>query len=222
MGRYSTGIATTKQCLRVDLSFLLKKGFLKKNSVLNGTLSWNTQYNPNLGSIQIQTHYTDKESWIRLIYVTTELSTGEKTEHDYKVYLTKVKSNLGKGEVLYMICPVSGQRCRILYCAYGSHIWKSRESYNNRIYYSCQAVSKYEYANTRYWDIESQQEKTKGQKLREQTHYKGQPTKRYIKTLQMDVKKQLFDIERWELTSMAKSMRKAMATGWYDDMIPRY
>ena len=222
MGRYNTGIATTEQSLKIDLSYLLKNGFLKKNSVLNGTLRWNTQYNPNLGSIQIQTYYTDKESWIRLIYVTTELSTGEKTEHDYKVYLTKVKSNLGKGEVLYMICPVSGQRCRILYCAYGSHIWKSRESYNNRIYYGYQAVSKYEYSNTRYWNIDNKQEKIKSQKLREQTHYKGQPTKRYIKTLQTDEKKQLFDIERWELTSMAKSMRKAMATGLYDDMIPQY
>ena len=222
MGRYRTGIYTTDQSLKVDLSYLLKSGILKKNHSYTGSLSWHTPNDPDLGSIQIQTRYTDKEAWIRMVYTNTNIKSGVATRHDYKVYLERVKSNLGKGEVLYMICPESGQRCRILYCAYGSQIWKSREAYTHRIYYGCQAVSKLEYSNTRYWDIDYKQEKTKRQKLRKQTQYKGQPTKRYIKTLQTDVKKQLFDIERWELTSMGKAMRKAMATGWYDDMIPRY
>ena len=220
MGRFSTGIATTNSICRVDLNYLLKNGFIVKDKRLVGSLNWHTEHNPNMGKIQIETLYTDKEAWIRLYYTLTELSTGVKTNYDYKVYLEAVKSNLGKGEILYMICPVSGKRCKILYRAYGSHIWKSREAYTHRIYYSCQAVSKFEYANNRYWTIEDKQEKAP--RFRNQTHYKGQPTKRYIRGLQVDVKKQRFDIERWEQTSMNLSMIKAMATGLYDDMIPQY
>ena len=222
MGRNRTGIYTTDQSLKVDLSYLLKSGILKKNHSYTGSLKWHTPHNPDLGSIQIQSYYTDKEAWIRLVYTNTNINSGVKTRHDYKVYLERVKSNLGKGEVLYMICPESGQRCRILYCAYGSQIWKSREAYTHRIYYGCQAVSKLEYSNTRYWDIENKQEKTQRQKRRKQTHYRGQPTKWYIKTLQLDMKKERFDMERWDLSSMGKSMRKAMATGMYDDCVPRY
>jgi hypothetical protein len=222
MGRYSTGIMTTDQSLKIDLSYLLKNGFLKKNKTLMGTLSWSTEYEPNLGSIQIQTFISDVEAWIRLIYVVTDLKTGIKTSHDDKVYLETIKSNLGKGELHYFICPTSGQRCKILYRAYGSNIWKSREAYSNRIYYSCQKASKLNYANERYWSIDSMQRKANRNPQRHQTHYKGQPTKRYLRESQLDRKKEQFDMERWNLSSMSVSMRKAMATGLYDDMIPRY
>ena len=40
MGRYSTGICTTKGSLRIELSYLLKKGFLQKGKITSGSLSW--------------------------------------------------------------------------------------------------------------------------------------------------------------------------------------
>ena len=159
MGRNLTGIATTDQSLRLELSFLLKQGCLKKNHSFNGTIKWFKDSNPNLGEIKYQTLITEAEAWIRLMYDATDLKTGVKTQHDYKIYLESIKSNLGKGDLLYFICPVNGKRCRILYSAYGSPIWKSREAYTHRIYYSCQSSSKFNYSDTRYWDIDSKQEK---------------------------------------------------------------
>src|SRR5947209_5611959 len=120
MGRYSTGAWTVYESLRVDMSFLLKKGFIKKNSLVFFSLSWNDQRGNNSGSISCQSSYlgTTETNYIELYYTLTK-RTGEILNRRYKVFLSEKKSNLGKGKVLYFICPIRGSRCRILYSAYG-------------------------------------------------------------------------------------------------------
>jgi hypothetical protein len=39
MGRHTTGIVTNKGALRIELKYLFKNGFLKKNCVYIGSLS---------------------------------------------------------------------------------------------------------------------------------------------------------------------------------------
>ena len=84
-------------------------------------------------------------------------------------------SNLGKGELLYFVCPVSGKRCRTLFLAYGSETFKARAAYQNRIYYNSQWQSKYDYWLTRYWDYQEEVEafREKPKKM----HYQGKPTR---------------------------------------------
>src|SRR5690606_5372971 len=97
------------------------------------------------GNITIISHWSKGERFIRLVYTLTDYSTKDKIKYDYKINLVSVKSNLGKGEILYFECPVTKNRCRILYMAYGSHIWKSRKAYRNRLYYPSQIYSKLQY-----------------------------------------------------------------------------
>jgi hypothetical protein len=154
MGRNSTGAITTGEVIRIELSYLLKKGFIQKGCYLSGTMSWT-----NGSNISFESSFTKDFRYIRLVYQSTNNYTGEVTHHDYKIELTTLPSNLGKGEVIYFICPSTGRRARILYKCYGSLIWKSRTAYKNRIYYNSQQCSKNDYHNSRYWSIEKELER---------------------------------------------------------------
>lgn len=149
MGRISTGARTTSGCRRIELSYLLNEGYIQKGAITNGQLIWTDD-----SSLGIQCFYTEKRQHIRLIYTITDRFSGKSQDMDYQVQITTVPSNLGKGEVLYLVCPDSGRRCRILYQAYGSSIYKCRKTYNNRIYYSTQISSKYDKYNDGYWQLD--------------------------------------------------------------------
>lgn len=169
MGRDSTGVLTVNECQRIELSYLIKSGLLKKGKIISSVLSWTS------GSrISILCHYRDNEKYIRLSYVYSPKN-GKQQKYDYKIHLNTIPSNLGKGEVLYFVCPTTNSNCRILYSAYGCLIYKSRKAYNNRIYYKSQICSKYDYWLTRYYDTEQQFEDLL--KKAHKSHYKGKPTK---------------------------------------------
>lgn len=199
MGRDRTG-TTTGEALRIKLSYLLKEGFISKGKVFFGEFNWT-----NGSSIGIECHYTDEEQFIRLFYVFTSWR-GEKTDYDYKIQLTFVPSNLGKGKVPYFVCPVSGNRCRILYKAYGSPIWKSRGAYNHTIFYPSQVSSKiYKYCDE-YWRLDRQIKKLE-EETRNQTHYNGEPTRRYKRLERLREKQRRADFLRFTPAHMPKVLR---------------
>lgn len=133
MGRWSTGAITTNGAIRLELSYLIKNGYIKKGCNTSASPSWTGG-----SSINFESFYSNDNPYIRLKYTETVHSTGEESKHDYNIYLESIPSNLGKEEILYFICPDSGRRSRVLYRCYGSKIWKSREAYQNRIYYQTQ------------------------------------------------------------------------------------
>ena len=202
MGRWSTGALTTSEVLRIELSYLLKTGTIKKSCEILSALSWTSGAN-----IRIETSYNTKAgNYIRLIYTTTD-SEGNKADHDYIIGLITVPSNIGKGEVLYFRCPESGKNCRILYKAYGSPIWKSKAAYKNRIYYQSQLSSKMNHSNDRYWELKREIEKMEKSR-RKQFTYKGKPTKFALRLEQLEHLMQEHDHLRWSPQSMPKSLRK--------------
>ncbi|MEM6806805.1 MAG: hypothetical protein AAF696_35720, partial [Bacteroidota bacterium] len=158
MGRCSTGAETCEGSARIELSSLLKAGYLRKGCKVKGSLNWQYRGSPS-GNIGFESVWSEDENYIRLIYTLTERNSEEAFKYDYKVFLTSVPSNLGKGNILYFLCPVSGKRCRVLYRAYGSQIWKSRGAYENKLYYSSQLSSKMSYANDRFWNLDRKIEK---------------------------------------------------------------
>jgi hypothetical protein len=201
MGRDRTG-TTTKEALRIELSYLLKGGYFCKGKVFYGEFKWT-----NGSSIGIQSNYTDEEQYIRLFYVHTDWR-GEKTEYDYKIQITFVPSNLGKGKVPYFVCPVNGSRCRILYKAYGSPIWKSRGAYNHTIFYASQVSSKiYKYCDE-YWRLDRQIKKIE-EETRNQTHYNGKPTRRFKRLERLREKQRRADFLRFTPAHMPKILRES-------------
>lgn len=204
MGRMSTGAKITNSCRRIELSYLLKQEYIKKGSVIYGKLTWTDD-----SSMTIHSHYTKDKQYIRLQYTITDRFSGESEEMDYKVHITTVPSNLGKGEVPYLVCPVSGRRCRILYQAYGSNIYKCRKAYRNRIYYPTQISSKYDKYNDRYWELERQINKLK-ENARGQSTYNGKLTKRKKRLERLKAEQQRMDMLRWSPMAMPKSLRKEL------------
>lgn len=182
MPNYSRDVYTTDECRRIELSYLFKNKLIEKGCIIpNIVLSWSNGFGKS-SSIGIETCLTDEEQYIRLHYTITK-SDGSKKDMDYKIYLHSQPSNLGKGEVYYFICPVSNKKCRILYMAYGSEIYKSKQAYRNRIYYPIQTVSKNYYYLQRYFDLERLAEKMARGKMK--THYRGKPTKTYLRYMKL-------------------------------------
>lgn len=203
MGRYRTGTTTAETC-RIELSYLLKRELLQKGKVTLSSLNWT-----NGSSIRIECHYTDEEQYIRLLYTLTSWN-GEETELDYKIHLSFVPSNLGKGEVPYFLCPATGNRCRILYRTYGSHIFKSRDAYSQTIFYPSQVSSKiYKYCDE-YWRLDKEIKKLK-EETRNQTHYNGKPTRRYKRLQRLIEKQNRADYLRFTPAHMPKVLRDSFS-----------
>jgi hypothetical protein len=188
MGRRSSGSMTTNAACRIELSYLLKKGYIVQGSYQNGILGWT-----NGSNIGIETSYTD-EKYIRLRYTNTNFS-NEKTDFDYKIYLHEAPSNLGKGNVLYFICPSSGLYCRILYKCYGSPIWKSRLAYRSRIYYQSQVSSKIDRFNDRFWQLDTRLKDLQEKPVK--SHYRGKKTRLIQRIERLENLQDYYDEMRW-------------------------
>lgn len=211
MGRNSTGAWTTNECMRIELSYLLKAGYLVRDKQTSGSLNWNRNGEP-LGRINIVSSWPSdpaKRPYIRLTYTSTNSRTNKREEHDDTIYLEARPSNLGKGEVLYFICPSSSQRCRILCKAYSCPIWKSRASYQHRIYYPSQQSSKREAANNRYWDLDKQINRLVGK--RRAGTYRGKPTRRAKQLERLEELQREADHQRWSSEAMTLGLRRALS-----------
>jgi len=138
MGRWSTGAIHTAQALTINIKDLRKEGITKGSGDFKGAISFSSG-----AAISI----SGNNSYLLLSYRINDIP------HKTRVNIVCIPSNLGKGFVHYFQCPSSDKRCRILYMAYGSTIFKSREAYQNRIYYPCQMSSKLDRANDRYWEL---------------------------------------------------------------------
>ena len=190
MGRFSTGAITTGEAVRLELSFLLKEGKIQKGCKIQGSLAWN-----NGSSISFESCYQEEEKYIRLYYTLTR-PTGEEYKLDYKIQFTTIPSNLGRGEIIYFVCPISGRRARILYRAYGSHYFKSRLAYRKRIYYAYQKCQKNFYDTERYFKLEKQIEALpKGRK----SHYRGKDTRHQQRIRKLNERLDYHDTKRWQI-----------------------
>lgn len=189
MGRNSGGYLLSHQCKRIDLSYLLKRNIIQQGKATQATLGWNDD-----SSISIKTNWSNQDRYILLDYTHTDYE-GNKRALSYRVNIIALPSNLGKGQVLFMICPVSGRLCRKLFMAYGSQYFKSIKAYQTRIYYTGQLSSKLSRSNDKYWQLFNYFESLP--KQRNQSHYKGIETKRNIRTVKLCERLNELDERRW-------------------------
>lgn len=169
MGRNSTGAITTGESIRLELSYLLKNKYIEDKLITEGEIGWN-----NGIRIMFTSDLNSKEKFIRLTYSTINRHSGEESKQDYKIFLAAIPSNLGRGQVIYFVCPVSGKRARILYLAYGSLFFKSRLAYVNRLYYSGQICQKLNYDKERYFILK---DRLASLPICKKNHYRGNATK---------------------------------------------
>lgn len=189
MGRNRTGASSIKSIARIELSHLVKDKFLVEGKTLSGTMSWTSGV-----KIQIISRWTTEEKYLQFIYQCSNSREDWTKDFSYKVELTSIKSNLGKGEVLYLVCPLSGKRCRILYLDYNDLKFKSREAYSKRLYYNCQWQSKYDNWLTRYHDTKKQIEALEKQSYRKT--YNNKPTRKALKIKHLKKKLDLYELRK--------------------------
>lgn len=183
-GRGNSSSITVGEATKLDLSYLLKNNFIQKGCEVTFQLGWS-----NGSQIKALTHYTEKDIYIRLIYQVTYKDTKEVKGYDYKIYIQRLKSNLGIGEVLYFICPETSLYCRKLFMCYGYGRFKHRLAYKNKIYYHSQTISKESRNTTRYFKLDETISKIC--KQRQSKTYKGKETskrKRLIKLIEKRTK----------------------------------
>ena len=158
---------------QISITWLKQLGFIKKGVWrATGPLRWTRAGSPS-GSVTATVTRTDGGGSLQLDY----LSGGKPIS--YSVRIEARPSNLGIGQVLYFVCPATGQRCRIIY-GLGDY-FLSRKAYPSAMY-SSQTRSK------RWRDLERvfkalDSENDPFRKKYSRTHYKGQPTRRFKRWL---------------------------------------
>lgn len=179
---------TVRGSYKIDMRFMLKNGFIKRGHKVEGILEWTS-----LGSASFISHFSDDEKYLRLMYYVNE------QKYDYRILIDEVPSNLGKGYVLYFLCPDSGRRSKVLFKAYGEHKFINRVHYEYkyglRIYYPTQKADKRWYYNDRYHALEGKVDSLQKElsKKHRKTHYRGRPTKEQRKLNKM--REELSDLD---------------------------
>ena len=207
MGRKWTGAETCEGSKRIELSFLFKEGFLIEGERTCSAIYWSDNHGNKTADINLIADMKGAEKFIRLLYTITHRKSKQVSRFDYKIYLTWIPSNLGKGKVWYFLCPVTQKRCRVLYLAYGSKTWKSREAYSKRLYYRAQTESKLNYANSRYWVYKKRLEDARPRKFYKRK-YRGKLTRTALKIFKLESKEEYWDYRRWLPSSMPKVVRE--------------
>ncbi len=174
MGRPSTGHLTTLECARINLTDLKRDGLIVNGQDKMSKLSWNTSE-----AITALASLSGENKYLRLAYAITVED--KRTEYDYKIEITTIPSSLGKGEILYFVCPETGKRCKVLYRAYGCNIWKSRQAYSLPIYYPTQVKPKWQY----YLDKRNELTET-AKELSESMLYSNKNGRRTRKQVRLD------------------------------------
>src|SRR5680860_32452 len=127
MGTYNLGAATTGATPKLDLRIMLRYGQIKNGARVSGAIEWTYG-----GRVSFVSDCTSNDKYLRLIYTVTKRN-GESIPFDYRIAIDAVPSNLGKGELLYFVCPKSGKRARVLYDAYGSNVFAHRDWYKDQL-----------------------------------------------------------------------------------------
>lgn len=161
--------------LQIDLSFIKKNGFLKPNSRSSFDLTWSNPTNAQ-SSISVFVDTLENDKFIQLKY------TVDGKTKDYRVRLAALPSNLGKGYVYYLVCPLTSKLCRKLYLIDGYFLHRSACS---GAMYEIQTMpktyrrmDKYLRAHVKHSDLLKEINSKYFKK-----HYAGKPTRRYMKIL---------------------------------------
>ena len=172
MGRYGNYPTTVEDCKTISISKLKEWNYLTIGG-RSGVINW-SRNGQETGRISIEVVFNQYVKYIMLDYQTN----GKPIR--YKVNIESIKSNLGKGEILYFVCPETNKLCRKLYLNSGYFL--HRTAFKDLIY-SKQVESKKNRDLLKLFETAfvSDEVYEKRYKKYFKTHYKGKPTKKYLK-----------------------------------------
>jgi hypothetical protein len=163
-----------ENCSTLTVTKLKEWGYLN-NGIKEGVISWSISGEVH-SRIGIKSNISEYNKFITLDYN----QNGEVI--NYNVHFVSIPSNLGKGEILYFVCPSTGKHCRKLYL--NSKYFLHREAFNY-LYYEKQNESKKNRRLISILDKVYLKDEVYKQQFKKhfKTHYNGKVTKRYQKIL---------------------------------------
>lgn len=166
---------TIEECSVLNISKLKKWGYLN-SGIHHGTISWSTNQ-VKVTEIGISTHILKNESFIELNYIYNNV------EINYSIQLTRLNSNLGKGFYWLFTCPQTHKNCRKLYLHDG--YFYHREAF--KLYYEQQLQSRKTRELLKIYKRAIIPEEIYKERYGKyfKTHYKGKPTKKFLKLEKM-------------------------------------
>ena len=175
MSRYSTYPYLFDEEKFISTTNLLKWGYLREHSLRSGTITWSINGNET-SSIGINVKINEYQAYLMVNYKCNE------TDYNYKILLDSIPSNLGNGKIWFFICPFTFKRCRKL------HLINERFMHRSNLpsgMYSIQTESKNWRLMSRVYGssfkLDGYYEEIYSKHFK--THYKGKPTKRYVKLM---------------------------------------
>lgn len=175
MGRYGNYPKTIEDCLTFRLKSLTENNntYLTSYGTLRGVTSWSRNGEVH-STITIEVTHTEYETYIIFDYKCN----GEPKR--YKVEMVNRTSNLRKGKVWFFVCPSTGKLCRKLYLHNGLFLHRTAFS---GLMYSKQIESKKYREMSKAFEAVFIPDSIYDQRYKKhfKTHYKGKPTKRYLK-----------------------------------------
>jgi hypothetical protein len=205
MGRPYTGADTTANAPKLKLSDLLRAGLFRELGTINAKIRWNEDHCCELEAVTLEhTRYVDLTTHHLDPYGTPYTGT-------QRIYLISKPSNLGRGRVLYFRCPQTHSPCRILYRAYWSNTWRSRNGYHRSLFYPIQTMSGWTRHAQREIYAEAKLERLDA--MRTTTTYKGKPTRRAIRTAEMEQERERLCALGWQPANFPPRLRRILEKG---------
>jgi len=167
----------------------IETSFLKKHEYFigwkSGSIIWTDNYSGHKNDISIEVSTMNGDNYIRIYYTQTNRDNNEKKSFDYKIPLTTTPCNYG-GKRYWFTCPwykngvYCGRRVGVLYK--DGDYFACRHCYN-LTYSSRNASGSFRrFGNVTMPDVDKAREKVK------LTHYKGKPTRKYLRYLELERK----------------------------------
>ncbi len=167
---------------KIETHFLKKQGYF--SSWQFGTITWTNRYSGHQSSVSIEVSPHGDEKYLRINYTQTNRDTDEKKDFDYKIPLTTTPCRYG-GERYWFICPMykSGRYCgrRVGTLYKDGDLFACRHCYE--LTYESRKLSGRE---KRFGRIVSIPELDAMREKVTRTHYRGRPTKKYVRYLNLE------------------------------------
>lgn len=180
---------TTENMLSLNIKKFREWGFLKYGFIKDGYITWSID-DEITSRLSYTIHFFEINPYLELRYSIDDI------DYKYSIYFECVQSNLDKGVVWYFICPKSNKRSRKLFLYNGYFV--NRKS-THAIYDTQTKPKSYrlmEKTFGAYFDIENYYEEIYSKHFKK--FYKGKPTKRYKRLLELIDKAEYITAEQLE------------------------
>lgn len=169
-------------CKKIEIWWLLRDMNIQGTTYKNTTISWGE--NGSGGRISVQVSIWGDDKYIRFIYTQTDNHTGEKKDFDYKFPIVETSCHFGGTRYwfkcsLYANGTYCGRRVGVLY--------------KNGDYFACRHCYNLTYSSRKlsgiaksFGKLASLPEIEKLMKAVKRTHYRGKPTRKYLRYLRTE------------------------------------